>query len=219
LLYVFTIVWEWAMVLYIWLGTRKRGVGLWDLIGGDEQLDRLMSRGLPEWSEMKTGTKRFLTVLIDIGTGFAYWLICIGVLAIIAHLLGLTRPGANSDFQEKIGFLAPQTGKQLLLFLALSATAGVCEEIIFRGYLQKQFAIISNSAVVGIVAQAIIFGAGHGYEGAKRMLLIAVLGMMFGILTHIRRSTKPAMAAHFFQDGIAGIALYLVAKKIVPMPK
>jgi uncharacterized protein len=218
-LYAFTIVWEWILVLYIWLGTRKRGIGLRDLIGGNDALDRLLSRGLPEWSEMKAGTKRVFGLLIDIGLGFGFWLVSIGVLAMVAKAIGLFRPGATSDFQQKIGFLAPQTGKDLIFFLVLSATAGVCEEIIFRGYLQRQFTAISKSAIIGIVAQAILFGAGHGYEGGKRMFLIAVLGALFGILTHFRRSLKPAMVAHFCQDGIAGIALYLIAKKIIPMPQ
>jgi uncharacterized protein len=218
-LYLFTIAWEWIMVGYIWLGTRKRGIGLGDLIGGNAALDRFLSRGLPEWSEMKAGTKRFVTVLIDIGLGFVFWIASLGVLAVLAKAIGLMRPGATSDFQQKVGFMAPQTGKELLLFLALSATAGICEEIIFRGYLQRQFTAISRSAIIGIVAQAIIFGAGHGYEGGKRMFLIAVLGALFGIITYVRKSLKPAMVAHFCQDGVAGIVLYLIAKKIVPMPQ
>jgi uncharacterized protein len=218
-LYLFTIAWEWIMVGYIWLGTRKRGIGLGDLIGGNAALDRFLSRGLPEWSEMRASTKRFLALLIDAGTGVVFWLVSLGVLAIFAKLLGLTKPGATNDIQDKIGFMAPGTGKELFLFLVLSATAGICEEIIFRGYLQRQFTAISRSAILGIVVQAIIFGAGHGYEGGKRMFLIAVLGAMFGILTYVRKSTKPAMVAHFCQDGVAGIALYLLAKKIIQLPQ
>ena len=49
--------------------------------------------------------------------------------------------------------------------------------------------------------------------------LIAVLGALFGIITYVRKSLKPAMVAHFCQDGVAGIVLYLIAKKIVPMPQ
>jgi len=218
-LYLFTIAWEWIMVGYIWLGTRKRGVGLGNLIGGNAALDRLMSRGLPEWSTMSAGLRRFFAFLIDIGSGVFFWMLSLGVLAIFAKAIGLMKPGATSDFQQKIGFLAPQNGKELLLFLLLSATAGFCEEIIFRGYLQRQFTALSRSAIVGIVAQAVLFGAGHGYEGIKRMFLIAVLGALFGILSHFRKSLKPAMVAHFCQDGVAGIALYLVAKKIIPMPQ
>jgi membrane protease YdiL (CAAX protease family) len=217
--YLLTIAWEWVMVLYIWLGTRKRGIGLGKLIGGDATLDRLLSRGLPEWNEMKAGTKRLFTVLIDIGTGFVFWLVSIGVLAVVAKSVGMMRPGATSDFQQKIGFMSPQNGTELALFLILSATAGVCEEIIFRGYLQRQFTAVSRSAILGIVAQAIIFGASHGYEGGKRMFLIAVLGTLLGILTYVRGSVKPAMVTHFCQDGIAGIVLYLITKKIVPLPQ
>lgn len=217
--YSLTIAWEWVMVLYIWLGTRKRGIGLTNLIGGNEKLDRLLSRGVPEWSTMRDRTRRIFTLLIDTALGFFFWLVAIGVLAAFAKMLGLMRAGANSDFQQKIGFMAPQTGWELFLFLLLSATAGICEEIIFRGYLQRQFAAFTGSAVVGIVAQAVIFGAGHGYEGARRMMLIAVLGILLGILTYVRGSLKPAMVTHFCQDGIAGTVLYLISKKIIPMPQ
>jgi CAAX protease family protein len=218
-LYLFTIAWEWVMVLYIWLGTRKRGIGLGNLIGGDAGLDRLLSRGLPEWNEMQAGTKRLFAVLIDIGTGFVFWLVSIGVLAVVAKAIGMMRPGATNDFQQKIGFMSPQNAKELALFLILSATAGVCEEIIFRGYLQRQFASLGRSAIIGIVAQAIIFGASHGYEGLQSMCLITLLGASFGVFTHFRKSLRPAMIAHFLQDSLAGIVLYMLANKIISLPK
>jgi membrane protease YdiL (CAAX protease family) len=213
-LYLFTIAWEWIMVLYIWLGTRRRGIGLRELIGGNEALDRLMSRGMPEWSEMKSGTRRVLTTLIDIGCGFGLWIGAALIIALVAKLMGM-----HPDAQQKIGFIAPRTGKELALFLVLSATAGVCEEIIFRGYLQRQFSILSRVAAVGIVVQAIIFGASHGYEGLQSMFLIALLGASFGVFTYFRKSVKPAMVAHFCQDGAAGIVLYLLANKIISLPK
>src|SRR5690349_14131233 len=52
-LYVTTIAFEWIVVGYVILGTRRRGVGLGNLIGGNAAVDRLFTRGLPEWSEMK----------------------------------------------------------------------------------------------------------------------------------------------------------------------
>jgi uncharacterized protein len=213
-LYLFTIAWEWVMVLYIWLGTRKRGIGLRELIGGNEALDRLMSRGVPEWSEMKSTSRRVLTALIDFGTGFGLWIGTALVLALIAKLLGM-----HANAEQKIGFIAPKTGKELALFLVLSATAAFCEEIIFRGYLQRQFSILSRLAFVGIIVQAIIFGASHGYEGLQSMFLIALLGASFGLFTHFRKSVKPAMVAHLCQDSAAGILLYLLANKIISLPK
>lgn len=212
-LYLFTIAWEWIMVAYIWWGTRKRGIGLRELIGGDEALDRFMNRGVPEWSEMKAGTRRLLTLLIDIGSGFALWIGTALIIVLVAKILGV-----HADPQQKIGFIAPNTGKELALFLVLSATAGFCEEIIFRGYLQRQFSILSRMAIVGIAVQAIIFGASHGYEGLQSMCLIMLLGASFGVFTHFRKSLKPAMVAHFLQDGLAGIVLYLLANKIISLP-
>jgi membrane protease YdiL (CAAX protease family) len=37
------------------------------------------------------------------------------------------------------------------------------------------------------------------------MLLIAVFGILFGLLAYWRRSLRPGMVAHFVQDGIAGV--------------
>jgi CAAX protease family protein len=213
-LYLFTIAWEWIMVAYIWLGTRKRGIGLRELIGGDDALDRLMKRGVPEWSEMKAATRRMLTVLIDIGSGFALWIGTALIIVLVAKVIGI-----HADPQQKIGFIAPKTGRELALFLVLSATAGFCEEIIFRGYLQRQFSILARWAVAGIAVQAIIFGASHGYEGLQSMCLITLLGASFGVFTHFRKSLRPAMIAHFLQDSLAGIVLYMLANKIISLPK
>ncbi len=57
----------------------------------------------------------------------------------------------------------------------------------------------------GIVVQGIAFGAAHGYQGWKFMLLIAVYGSMFGLLAHGRRSLRPGMITHFVQDGLGGL--------------
>ena len=47
--------------------------------------------------------------------------------------------------REQLGFLIPGTTLELLVWFCLSATAGICEEIIFRGYLQRQFAAFTGS--------------------------------------------------------------------------
>ena len=81
------------------------------------------------------------------------------------------------------------------------------EELIFRGYLQKQFHAASGNALVGIIAQALLFGAGHGYQGVKSMLVIGVFGALFGALAFWRRSLRPGMIAHAWQDFLAGLLL------------
>lgn len=92
----------------------------------------------------------------------------------------------------------------------LTLTAGFCEEVIFRGYLQRQFGALTRSVAGGIVLQGIAFGASHGYQGWKFMLLISVYGTTFGLLAWWRSSLRPGMIAHFVQDAVGGIvASYL----------
>jgi membrane protease YdiL (CAAX protease family) len=60
---------------------------------------------------------------------------------------------------------------------------------------------------VALVAVSILFGLGHGYEGAQRMVLIAMLGLAFGIVSMWRKSLRPAMIAHTLQDTVSGLLL------------
>jgi membrane protease YdiL (CAAX protease family) len=84
--------------------------------------------------------------------------------------------------RKQLGFLTPGSRLELAAWFGLSATAGFCEEIIFRGYLQRQLAALGKSMLLGVLLSAAVFGASHGYEGAARMLLIGIFGLMFGFL-------------------------------------
>jgi len=114
-------------------------------------------------------------------------------------------------------FMMPVGALELAVWLLLSLTAGICEETIFRGYFQRQFISWTGNTIVGIVISAALFGAAHIYQGWKQTIVIGVFGAMYGTLAVIRRSLKPGMMAHAFQDSAAGIALMLAAKYgIVP---
>jgi hypothetical protein len=191
ILYVITMASEWVIVGYIWLGVRKRS-SLRELIGG-------------KWKSPEE-------FLLDLGLAIVFWVAAAIVLAILGVALGMAHPTAISDAKQKLGFIAPSSLRDLFWFFGVSATAGFCEEIIFRGYFQRQFAALGRNAWFGIVAQALLFGLGHGYEGGKRMLLIAVYGAMFGMLAHFRKNLRPGMMAHFMHDSIAGAALWVITK-------
>jgi membrane protease YdiL (CAAX protease family) len=186
-LYLVTIVWEWLMLAYIAWGVRRQHVTLTDLIGG-------------RW-------RSFSDLLADILIAWLFWAAAAAVLAAIGYAMGLANPRDVSEMRERIGFIVPRTTLELALFLALSATAGFCEEIIFRGYFLRQFSALFKSLWAGLLLQAALFGAGHGYEGGKRMVLIAIYGLMFALLALARRSLRPGMLAHALQDSISGILM------------
>jgi len=176
--YVQVMILEWIMVAFVWYGIRRRGVRLRDLIGG-------------KWSGMGA-------VIRDVGIAIGFLLVSGGILNAMSHLL-------KAVPNQAVRNLLPRGDTEIALFLALAATAGFCEEVIFRGYLQRQFAAVTRSATVGILVQALAFGTGHGYQGGKYMAIIAVFGILFGLLAEWRRSLRPGMIAHALQDGVVGL--------------
>ena len=192
-LYVSTMAFEWVMVAFIWMGVRRRGVKMRELVGG-------------KWKAPEDA-------LLDVAIAFVYWICALGILALVRLALGLIslnqaeNAKKMNELSKTLGFLAPHSNLEFALFVALALTAGFCEEIIFRGYLQKQFAAASGITSIGIIAQGVLFGAAHGYQGAKLMFTIGVYGALFGILAAWRKSLRPGMMAHFLQDFISGLLL------------
>ena len=198
--YLFQMAMEWLIVGYVYLGIRRRGFRLSDIVGGDWKFREIL-RG--KWDSL-------LDILLDIAIAAAFWIVSLIILGVLGHFLGLGGANGIGDAKEKLGSLAPRTVAQLLMFIPLSITAGFCEEVIFRGYLQRQFTALARTEVVGILLQAIVFGLGHGYQGGRRMLLLAVYGAMFGILATARKSLRPGMIAHAWQDAFAGVVMYVL---------
>ena len=87
--------------------------------------------------------------------------------------------------------LLPRTAFEIALWIVISTVAGFAEELVFRGYLQR---------TVGLVAQAVVFGVAHGYQGIKPMIVITVIGLLFGFAARLRGSTVPGMIAHAATD-------------------
>ena len=187
--YLWTMSWEWLLTAFVYLGVRKR-MKLRELIGG-------------RWANAED-------VLIDLVVASAFWLAAILVLAAGAKLLHLDEAGRFDSMRRQLGFLIPGTTLELLIWFLVSATAGISEEIIFRGYLQRQFAGITRSMLAGVLISAAIFGAAHGYEGSPRMILIGIYGLMFGLLAWWRKSLRPGMIAHAWHDAITGAILHLL---------
>ena len=187
--YAWTILWEWILVGIVWLGTRRR-IRLRELIGG-------------RWATVED-------FFLDAVFAAAFWMAAMFVLGTTAWLMHLTQAGKIESLRRQIGFLVPQTNFELALWFCVCATAGFCEEIIFRGYLQRQFSMIAHSTLAGVVLSAIVFGASHGYEGVARMFLIAIFGLMFGLLAWWRKSLRAGMMAHAWHDALSGTILRML---------
>lgn len=84
--------------------------------------------------------------------------------------------------------------------LLLSLSAGVCEEILFRGFLQRR---------VGIVFASVLFGLVHaGYGTVLQIVAPFVLAFVFGALYRYFRTLWAPIAAHFTFDFVQLTLLY-----------
>jgi membrane protease YdiL (CAAX protease family) len=175
--YISVIILEWLLVLYVRVGIRKRGLRLRDLVGG-------------RWS---TPGK----VLRDIVLGAVLWGLWLGIQS-----LNLFGNGPNTAQG-----LLPKGIIESLVWLPVALSAGFCEELAFRGYLQKQFQVIAGSATLAVLFQAIVFGVGHLYEGPAAVARITLFGVLYGVLAAWRRSLRPGMIAHAWSD-ICGVIIF-----------
>ncbi|MGC1620805.1 MAG: CPBP family intramembrane glutamic endopeptidase [Candidatus Acidiferrum sp.] len=187
LFYLTTMVWEWLMFGYIYWGLRRRGKSFRDIAG-------------ERW---KSASDFFR----DFGIAFGFWIAAILILSVVASLL------RAKGMAEAARLLAPQGILESILWVVLAITAGICEETIFRGYLQRQFVAWTHSAPVGVILSAVLFGAGHIYQGGKATVVIGVYGLMFGILAEVRQNLRPGMMTHAWHDAITGLIIRFVPVK------
>jgi len=177
--YLIGICFEWILFAVVVVGVRRRGVSLCVVLG-----DR--------WSSARQ-------VLRDIGIALGFWIVATVVLWGVGWLLRIHQDG------PAITAMLPHGVLEVAVWIALSVTAGICEEAIFRGYLQAQFMALTKNAPAAILLSAVIFGAAHAYQGFKMTVLIAVYGLMFGSLAYWRRTVRTGMIAHAWQDSLNGV--------------
>ena len=178
-MYLLTIVSEWLVFAYVAAGVRRRGASISVVLGN-------------RWSSGRQ-------LVRDIGIAAAFWVISVGILALFARLLHI------DSSSRTVQFMLPHGALEMTLWVAVSVSAGICEETIFRGYLQRQFIAFTRSTPVGIVLTAVAFGAGHAYQGWRLTILIGIYGLMFGVLAYWRGNIRPGMIAHAWQDSLSGI--------------
>ncbi len=177
--YLLTIFAEWLVFALVVAGVRSSGASVLSVVG-------------EHWRSLRQ-------VLRDIGISAGFWIVSLMLLRMFSLLLRITATGRD------LLSMLPHGGIEIALWLAVSATAGICEETIFRGYLQRQFMALTKSAPAGILLSAVAFGGAHAYQGFRMVVLISLYGAMFGILAYWRRSVRPGMIAHAWQDSLSGV--------------
>lgn len=196
----------------------------WVLLG-------LRLRQIPLRSVIGRVSNDFRSIAVDAGIAILFWIGSLMTLAMVALLwvsiqiaithkpLIHTGPGgrptiANSKDEQAeraVVQLAPANGKEIACWLLMCGLVGFVEELVFRGYFQLQFTRWARGAAwSGVVFSALMFGAAHGYEGARAMFLLSVFGVFFSLLALFRRNLRAGMFAHGWHDAFVGVLVSIL---------
>ncbi|HJW09021.1 MAG TPA: type II CAAX endopeptidase family protein [Holophagaceae bacterium] len=176
-LYLSAIFMNGMLAYFVWTGVRKQGGSLFDLIGG-------------RWSGWRDVGR-------DITLAALFWVVLLAAGRGASWMLG-------QSHAKTLDILLPQGALEVLAWIATSAMAGFSEELVFRGYVQRQILALSGSAWAAVVGQGVLFGLMHAYQGWKAVIAISLIGVLFGGLAQWRRTLRVGMLAHAWTDIWAG---------------
>jgi len=177
--YLRTIAFEWVMLGVVLLGVRFHGSSIYTVLG-------------ERWRSARD-------MLRDIGIAAVFWLVSTLILSAVSQHTHDSQPSAV------VKAILPNGPLESTLWIALSISAGICEEATYRGYLQRQLISLTSSAPAGIALTAAAFGLAHSYKSWPGAILVALGGIMLGILAYWRKSVRPGMMSHAFSDAFAGV--------------
>jgi uncharacterized protein len=176
---------EILMVVWIWAGVHWRNHTLADLVRG-------------RWASWRDAAR-------DLAIALPFWVIWEATALLGVHFL---YRASTSD--SGLPYHVPTHAAEISSWLAVCIAAGICEEIVFRGYFMQQFQAMTGSAGIALVLQAIVFGFAHAYKGWRQVALISVLGILYGLLVLWRRNLRASMMAHAISDMYEGYLKFLL---------
>ena len=129
-----------------------------------------------------------LTTQQKIGSSFGWGF---AIAFAVGSLLQVVLVRRSATAREKIlrafrrfAFILPVTQEERAWFVLVSVTAGICEEILYRGFLIRY---LSNGPWhaglwIALAIASISFGLGHGYQGLSGIIGTALIGAVMAVI-------------------------------------
>jgi membrane protease YdiL (CAAX protease family) len=149
--------------------------------------------------------------LADLGfelrTGAGLIGVSVGLAIIIVVVLRQRRgaiedPEGRDEIRHRLAnvrLLLPHTRAEFGAFRWVAITAGLCEELLYRGYLIWYFTHAMPWWAAALVA-ALAFGFGHAYQGARGVATTTLLGAFLAAVYFVTGSLYASMLIHALMD-------------------
>jgi membrane protease YdiL (CAAX protease family) len=113
---------------------------------------------------------------------------------------------ARGSLQAIAERILPQSTVELLPYLALAITAGLCEEFLYRGFAMAVLVNVGLQAWAVVLLSSVLFGLAHSYQGRGGIVMTLLIGLILGSSRFIYGSLVPATFWHSAVDVVAGTA-------------
>jgi len=122
---------------------------------------------------------------------------------------------ARGSLQSIAERILPQSTIELLPYLALAITAGLCEEFLYRGFAMAVLTHVGLQAWAVVLVSSVLFGLAHSYQGRGGIVMTVLIGLILGTSRLAYDSLVPAIFWHSAVDVVAGTAgpRYLTQKR------
>ncbi len=152
--------------------------------------------------------------------GTALLALAIGFLAYswqAARTMSSEDKATQAAAMGKLVHVLPHTDGELRSFYKVSVTAGIVEEIIYRGFAFWYLSAFMPIWAVVLVS-SLAFGLGHSYQGSSGIVRVTLIGIVFGALYVVTGSIWLPIVAHILLDALQGASIVEILKDESPEP-
>ncbi len=143
--------------------------------------------------------------------GVGFWIglgVCVAIAGFFVRQLLITRQRIDLREQVRTAFssvapLLPHTKNERRWFSFLSFTAGIVEELAYRGFLVWYFDQLTN-LWLAVALSSLVFGIAHFYQGVGGILKTGAAGLVLALLYVWTGSIWVPMLMHWLVDDVQG---------------
>lgn len=149
----------------------------------------------------------FKPKLILLGAGFAILLLFINALSVLL----LTMAFGTSQVVEEANRLLLELSESpegLIAIVASLSLAGICEEFLFRGFLQNSLSR-RFKFIPAVIVSSVVFGLFHFDPQLVYIISTVIAGLILGYIYHRWQSLVVSMTAHSIMNIIVLVTLLL----------
>lgn len=106
--------------------------------------------------------------------------------------------------EPRLQLFAPRTGEERFWWAMVSLTAGICEELVWRGTVAGLLWWVTGSWWAAALITSCTFGVAHALQGVKSAAIIGLFAFVMQAFVYWTGGLLLAMAVHAIYDVTAG---------------